>query len=95
LKGQQLDPADADRYDTALEKLRAELELKARGTTKWDNATRLNNGDNTSVGRLLSRSHDGAQFMSMLVHDAKKDDVMAPDLISDPDLRRLMEDARN
>eukprot|EP01044_Picomonas_judraskeda_P002408 COSAG03_NODE_172_length_11193_cov_116.842527_4_plen_733_part_01 len=90
---------DADCWDTvsqewdrATRRLRNSLEDSARGASRWDDATRLNNGDNEVIGRLLSQRQDSANFTSMLVYDAQKDDVMSAELISDPDLRQRLED---
>ena len=84
----ELEP-DADCWDTvsqewdrATRQLRNSLEDSARGASRWDDATRLNNGDNEVIGRLLSQRQDSANFTSMLVYDAQKDDVMSAELIS-------------
>ena len=63
-----------------MERLRNELEAGALGSSRWDDATRLNRGDNASVGRLLRERHSGAIFTSMLVYDAQADDVMKANL---------------
>ena len=65
---------DATLWDTAVDYYRRQLEDSARGATTWDDATRVNHGDNAAISRLLDgprspRSATG--FASMLIYDAR------------------------